>query len=202
MKKKIEEFLGNKEEVVKKRLGLIKIIFKQFGPENAHDKLKKTLDDIKEDIKTLNYIKNSLSIFQRERYQNEIREMIDIIKKLENIKIKEYKDDKITSPIGKLRSLRNRADLVNSVKDFLLFKVIYENSKGNNQEIRFNTANDKLEEIKKLFIDKKSVNEIYEKNKEIFDNIKKLLINNEERTKKFFQNFNDYFNIGKEKKND
>ncbi len=37
------------------------------------------------------------------------------------------------------------------VQDILQFKVIYENTKGNNQEIRFNLANEKLEQIKSLF---------------------------------------------------
>ena len=40
-KKKIEEFLGNKEEVVKKQSESIKIRFDYFIPENAHVKLKK-----------------------------------------------------------------------------------------------------------------------------------------------------------------
>ena len=79
-KKKIEEFLGNKEEVVKKRSGSIKIRFDYFVPENAHVKLKKTFESINEDIEKLTYIKNALSKFQRERYQNEIREILEIIK--------------------------------------------------------------------------------------------------------------------------
>jgi hypothetical protein len=78
-RKKIEEFLKNKEEIVKKRLGLIKIRFDGFGPENAHDKLNKTLESITEDIEKLTYIKSALSKFQRERYKNEIRQMIEII---------------------------------------------------------------------------------------------------------------------------
>ena len=42
------------------------------------------------------------------------------------------------------------ANQVDLVQDFLLFKVIYENSRGNNQEISFKKANEKLEEIKNI----------------------------------------------------
>lgn len=104
--------------------------------------------------------------------------MVEFINKLENIKIKEYNSDSFTEPIGKLKNLEEIANQVDLVQDFLLFKVIYENSKGNNQEILFNRANEKLEEIKKLFTPKETkekpdIDEIYKQNKEIFDNIKK-----------------------------
>ena len=203
-KKTLEEFFTNSEEVVKRRLGLIKLKFDNFGPENAHYKLKKILENIKNDIKILSHNKKSLSIFQRERYQDEIKKMIDFIKKLENIKIKEYNDDKFTEPIESLKGLEVKANQVDLVQDFLLFEVIYENSRGNNQEIRFNKANDKLEEIKKLFEtkEKPDIDEIYKQNKEIFDNIKKKLINNEKRAEEFFETFKKYFNIGENKVKD
>lgn len=67
LKKKIEEFFGNPEEVVKRRLGLIKLIFDKFNPENTHDKLNKTLENIKSDINVLVKIKKLLSIF-KEKY--------------------------------------------------------------------------------------------------------------------------------------
>jgi len=154
---------------LKKRLGLLKICFEDFGPENAHDKLKNTLHNINEDINVLTYIKNTLSKFQRERHQDNIREMVEIIKKLENTKIKEYNSDKIIEPIGRLKGLEKVVKQINSVKEFLFFNVIYDNTKGNKQEISFVRANDKLDEIKKLFEKKLSVNEIYEKNKKNFD---------------------------------
>ncbi len=52
--------------------------------------------------------------------------MIEFIKKLENIKIKEYNDDKSTGPIRLLKNLEATAKQVDLVQDFLLFKVIYE----------------------------------------------------------------------------
>ena len=201
-KKNLEKFLRNPEEVVKKRLGLIKINFEGFGIENILDRLKTILNDINIDIKVLTDIKKILSISQRERYQKEIIEMIEILKKLKNIKIKEYNSDSFIQPISKFKdNFETLAKEVSLVQDFLLFKVIYENTKGNNQEIQFKRAKEKLEEIKKSLTDKKKpdIDEIYKNNKENFDIIRKKLINNEERSKKFFKNFIEYFKIDENK---
>ena len=56
--------------------------------------------------------------------------------------------------------MENTAEQINSVRKFLLFKVIYDNTKGNNQEIRFGNAYVKLDAIKELFAKKEGVNEI------------------------------------------
>jgi len=94
--------------------------------------------------------------------------MIEIIKKLENIKIKEYNDDKIIGLLSKLKTLWKTVEWINSVREFLLFQVIYDNTKDNNQEIRFGNTNDKLDEIKILFDKKLGANETHKKNKQIF----------------------------------
>ena len=130
--------------------------------------LKKIWENINNNIERLIYIKNALSKFQREIYQNEIRQMIEIIKKLENIKIKEYNDDKIIGLLSKLKTLWKTVEWINSVREFLLFQVIYDNTKDNNQEIRFGNTNDKLDEIKILFDKKLGANETHKKNKQIF----------------------------------
>ena len=99
--------------------------------------------------------------------------MIEIIKKLENIKIKEYNDDKIIVPLGKLKTFWKTVEWINSVREFLLFQVIYDNTKDNNQEIRFGNANDKLDEIKILFDKKLGENETHKEYKQIFYPTKK-----------------------------
>jgi hypothetical protein len=82
----------------------------------------------------------------------------------------------------------------------LLFKVINENEKGKNQDVRFQNANTKLKKIKESFekIKKelykdntkiKYIDDFYEENKKIFDNIKIKLVNNEQRAKEFFKTF-------------
>ena len=176
-KKKLEEFFQNKEEVIKKRLELIKLKINMFEPENSYNNLKNTLSLIKNDIESLSKIKKSLSIFQRETFRVEIRQMMDYINTLENIKIKDYKNDNITDPIKKLKDkFENKAKEVDLVQDFLLFKVIYDNAKGKNQDIRFQKAHEKMNEIRNSFVEEnKSIDEIYEKNKVIFDDIKKKI---------------------------
>ena len=201
-KKTLEQFFENKEEVIKMRLGLIKLKLEIFQPQNAYDTLKQTLNDIKQDIVALSNIKKSLSIFHRETFREEIRIIMDFISKLEIIKIKEYNDGKIYEPIKNLKTkfelLAKKVDLV---QDFLLFKVIYDNAKGKNQDIRFYKAYDKMDEIRRAFVEgKKSIDEIYDKNKVIFDDIKKKLVNNEERTKEFFKTFK-IFLFGENKEN-
>jgi len=96
--------------------------------------------------------------------------------------------------------LENTAEQINSVRKFLLFKVIYDNTKGNNQEIRFGNAYVKLDAIKELFAKKEGVNEIYKKNKQIFDIIKEKIINNDKKADQFFKSFKKNFNIGEEDK--
>ena len=186
-----------------------------FDSENAYNTLKNILDSIKKDIQELTRIKKSLSIFQKERYLIEIRNMVDNINKLESIKIKEYNSDTFASPLSNLKNLATTANKVDLVKDFLLFKVIYENTKGKNQEERFELANTKLEEIKKLFEppkdkgnkenkenkEKIDIDKIYNLYKEYFDIIKKKLINNEKRSEAFLQTFKKYFNIKENEEN-
>jgi len=93
-----------------------------FDSENTYNTLKKILDNIKNDIQILTRIKKSLSIFQKERYLNEIRNMVDNINKLESIKIKEYNSDTFTSPLSSLKNIESIAKRVDLVQDFLLFK--------------------------------------------------------------------------------
>jgi hypothetical protein len=200
-KERLEIFFENPEKEVKRRLELIKLHLDIFEPENCYIRLKRILDSINNDIKVLSDIKTSLSIFQREIYQNEIGNMVKMIYELKFIKIKDYNINIYTDYIEKLKSFEAIAKQVDSVKDFLLFKVLYENAKGN-QGVRFNIAKENLEKIKYLFAkDKPDIEEIYKQNKEAFDNIKKKLINNEKRTKDFFETFKKYFNIRENKEN-
>ena len=200
-KNKLEEFFKNPEEVIKKRLELVKLYFDKFEPENLYEQLKRSLENINKDIEVLSKIKTSLSIFQRERYQEEIRQMVELIHELYSIKLKNY--ESYYELIDKLKALELIAKQTESVQDFLLFRVIYDNAKGNNQEVRFNNAIETLEKIKDLLTNEKSdINELYKQNKETFDIIKRKLINNKERSDKFFNTFKIYFNLGetKEKK--
>lgn len=201
-KKTLEKFFENPEEVVIRRLNLLRIVFYIFDPRLAYDRLKIILYSINRDIEVLTHIKDSLSIFHKNKYEREIKELTSNITILEQIRIKEYNDDRFIDPIGKLKkNLEPIANQVDLVKDFLFFKVIYEKTQGENQEIRFEKANEKLMEIKELFEkdEKIDINEIYKQNKEIFDEIKNKLKNKEKESEEFFKEFGQYLNIGGKK---
>lgn len=201
-KKTLEKFFENPEEVVIRRLNLLRIVFYIFDPRLAYDRLKIILYSINRDIEVLTHIKDSLSIFHKNKYEREIKELTSNITILEQIRIKEYNDDRFIDPIGKLKkNLEPIANQVDLVKDFLFFKVIYEKTQGENQEIRFEKANEKLMEIKELFEkdEKLDINEIYKQNKEIFDEIKNKLKNKEKESEEFFKEFGQYLNIGGKK---
>ena len=200
-KKTLEKFFENPEEVVIRRLNLLRIVFYIFDPRLAYDRLKIILDSINRDIDVLTHIKDSLSIFHKNKYEREIKELTSYITILEQIRIKEYNDDRIIDSIRKLKNLGPIANQVDLVKDFLFFKVIYEKTQGENQEIRFEKANEKLMEIKELFEkdEKLDINEIYKQNKEIFDEIKNKLKNKEKESEEFFKEFGQYLNIGEKK---
>ena len=200
-KKILEKFFENPEEVVIRRLNLLRIVFYIFDPRLAYDRLKIILYSINRDIEVLTHIKDSLSIFHKNKYEREIKELTSYITILEQIRIKEYNDDRIIDSIEKLKNLGPIAKQVDLVKDFLFFKVIYEKTQGENQEIRFEKANEKLMEIKELFEkdEKLDINEIYKQNKEIFDEIKNMLKNKEKESEEFFKEFGQYLNIGGKK---
>ena len=196
---KLNEFFDNKKEVVIKRLGLIKFLMQDFNPGEQYSKLKKIIEDIKIDIAELTYIKNALTVFHRVTYKKEIKDIINIIRRLEDGKIKDYNNQEIKGPIGTLKKQKIIAEKVNSVKDFLLFKVIYETSHGNDQEKRFQEAVTNLERIKELFDKNTKANKIYEQNKKIFEKIKELLSYNESKAEKFIEQMKEYFNIKENK---
>jgi hypothetical protein len=128
--------------------------------------------------------------------------MTEFINKLENIKIKEYNDDKFLGPIKELKTeFEKTAKEVDLVQNFLLFKVIYENEKGKNQDVRFRNANGKMNKIKESFNKNKNIDELYQDNKKIFDIIKMKLINNDQRAKQFFETFK-IFLFGENQEND
>ena len=201
------EYPKNPNDLTKEQaINLLKKCFEVlfYRDSKAGDVIQFTiLKNIEKDIEVLNHIKRALTIFHKEIYQYEIRNMIDYINKLENIKIKEYNDDKFYDPIGKLKNFESKAKQIDLIKDFLLFRVIHENTRGIDQEISFRKANEELEEIKRLFEEEKpDINKIYERNKNIFDIIKKKLVNNEKMAENFFQTLKIYFNIGDSRENE
>ena len=192
--KKIEEFLKN-EEIAIKKLGFIKIILRYFNPEEYYKDLKKIIEDINRDINDLTYIKDLIQIFHRVKYRKEIKTLVEIIKDLQEKSIKNYKTQKLHESIKPLKELKTTADQVKQYKDFLFFKVLYDEAYGNDQEKRFNEALKNLEIIKSEFDSNPSSNEIYKNTKDIINKIKEIISNDESKANEFIKKMIDYFEI-------
>ena len=193
-KRNLEEFLENKKEEVIKRLSLLRIILNDFNPEEKHIELRKKLEEIKMDIKELTYIKNNLIIYFPFKYKEYINQIKDKINRFEDVNIKDYKSIEIRDSL-QIEKFKSIADTINKVKDFLLFKVIYENANGNDEEKRFDEALKYLAQIKLSFKRNVSENEIYTNNQEIFEKIKILLNYNENKIDVFIEEMINYFEI-------
>ena len=227
-KKQLEEFLnigeeGSKNAVDKvtkevninnpviQKLALIKIILPKYDPLENYGKYIKLITDINKKIQDLKYIKNSLIIFHKNTFSEQIKKLTNIINDIETKTIKEFNVDKIQQDITKLFELKTQCDEINKVKDFLLFKKIFEKTKGRDQEVRFKDALDNLKFIKKSFENTKDLETIFkfklqkEEDSKKFENIFEII--KEELSKKedshsdiFIKQMIEYFNIDENKK--
>ena len=205
-KKVLELFLGeeekkcNEKDLIINKLGLIKLIIPEFDPHTKYDELKFFIARINEKIERLMNIKNSLVIYHRNRYRNEINKIVTIIDELETKPIREIQKETMKTSIESLLRLTSISNEINKVKYFLFFNVIYNlNYQVNDENDRFNDALKRLNEIKDLFWKNSSdIETIFEnyKYKLIFDNIKyKLSIKDEHIIDIFIKQMIDYFNI-------
>ena len=193
-KKTLDEFLLNEKSVIIRKLEIIKLIIEAFNPEAEFELLKKENIEINNGIKKLQYIRDNIIIYHKNEYE-------DIIKKLENI-FKVYTKLNIVENIRKLNELMKECeklemlvDKINKVKNFLLFRVIFEMGTKINEVSNFNYACDKLEEIGRQLKENKDINQLYESNKEIINKIIYNLNDNKERIQKFINDMIKYYNI-------
>ena len=196
-KKKLEEFLKNDESFIKERLSLIKLVLQTYNPNDQYLLLKDLNNNINKDIKKLKFIKDNIIIYFKETYKNIIKKLIDTIKDNQNNQIQEYGKGKIKDAIMESNNLQKEAEDIEKVKNFLLFNVIYEMNSGKDERTNFKNAFDELKKIGNLLKDNK-INELYEKNKPVFDKIKEKLSTNEERAQEFIKKLKDYYGIEKE----
>ena len=197
-KKKLEEFLKNDESFIKQRLSLIQLILKGFDPEEIFHKLKKNYVEINKDIEELSFITENIKKYFKERYKDIIRQLIVVINENENMKIQQYI---VGGKIGELikecneNHLKEKAEKIEKVRDFLLFNVIYEMNSGKDDEINFNDAYKKYENIGKFLKEKKDVNKFYEDNKEIIDKIRETLSNDEKEAETIIEKLKKLYGI-------
>ena len=225
-KKQLEEFLNLKENLeninneakkepnnnsIIQKLALIKIILPKYDPIEKFGNYRKIITDINKTIKELKYIKNSLIIFHKNTFSEQIKNLTNIINNIETKTIKEFYVDKIQKDITKLLELKTQCDEINKVKDFLLFKKIFEKSKGRDQEERFKDALAKLKFIKKSFEKANDIETIFKfklekeedskKFENIFENIKDELSKKEDsQSDTFIKQMIGYFIINDENK--
>ena len=192
-KQRLEEFLENGKDIVIKRLGLIKIILADYEPEKVYNEKKVELDKINEDIKELTSIKNSLLIFHKYKYLKEIKTITEIIEEIQEKTIKNYNNQRMKISI-ELKELKKVCEKINKVKDLILFKVIYDEAYGRDQNKRFNEGINKLDKIQSL-LDKDNYNikEIYKDNQKIFDKIKNIVSKNESNADLIIYQMIDYY---------
>ena len=148
---------------------------KNYNPKEIYKKLKIQIEEINKDIQKLTEIKNSLSKFHRNQYLEEINTITKIINDINKSALIKYNNEETRTYINKLRNLEETCKLVDSVKEFKLFNIIYDEAGGKDQAERFDTGITTLEEIEKLINDDKiSADDIYKKNKKLFDKIKDI----------------------------
>ena len=199
--KEEKEEKNEQQKNVQQKLGLIKLVINDYDPIKSYGELKKTILDINKKITDLDSIKNSLIIFHRNTYNREIRDLTNIINEIETKPIKDFRSQSMKVSIDNLLKLKATSDEIYKVKDFLLFKKIFEKAQGKDQADRFKDALDKLNKIKSSIKNKSEDNSInieiiFKEFENIFKNIKEELSKEEEsKSDKFIEQMIDYFNI-------
>jgi len=204
---KIEKNIKNdisKEEIIIQKLGLIKMVLKEYDPMKRYGELKKNINDINEKFDKLNFIKDSLVIFHKNKYIKVIQDISNIINDIETKPINEFKTEAMNNYIDDLLKYESLCEKIKQLKDFLLFKKIFENSQGKDQSERFEDGLKKLNNLKKLFNESSSNIEVIfneENFVNIFKNIKEELGKKDEsKSKEFIEQMIEYFNIKDGKK--
>jgi len=140
------------DEYAKEKLGLISLILEDYVAEKRYFEYKNIIDKINKTVDELIKTKDSLMIFHRNTYIEEIKNISKILEKIEKSNISNFKNNETNKLVEVLKN--KHKDLIiqiDKVRDFLLFQKIFEDTKGINQEDRFSKAYFKLEELKGKF---------------------------------------------------
>ena len=158
----------------------------------SEDKIQK--EKIKNNIAQLKYIVQTLSLFHIDKYRQEISEINRILNKLKRNHLQNEDYEKILVDTSKFMNLMPLCQQINSVKDLLLFKALFENCREQDDEKGFKKAYEYLLEINKdLHKDSIKIKEFYTKYKIIIDKMIEKLGNNEKLFDKFMQQIKVFF---------
>ena len=163
----------------------------------SEDKIQK--EKIKNNIAQLKYIVQTLSLFHIDKYRQEISEINRILNKLKRNHLQNEDYEKILVDTSKFMNLMPLCQQINSVKDLLLFKALFENCREQDDEKGFKKAYEYLLEINKdLHKDSIKIKEFYTKYKIIIDKMIEKLGNNEKLFDKFMQQIKVFFYLKNE----
>ena len=175
------------------------MILSNYDPYRKYYDYKCIIEKINETIKRLIFIKDSLMIYHKNIYIEDIQEISNLINEIENSPIINFRNEEMKHKIAKIQRHEYLCRDINLVKDFLLFNKIYENAQGKDEVKRFDDAKDKLESLKRKFDENNSNIEIIFEDKDfqnIFQNIKEELSKKDESESRLFINqMIDYFEI-------
>ena len=132
------------------------MVLKEYDPMKRYGELKKNINDINEKFDKLNFIKDSLVIFHKNKYIKVIQDISNIINDIETKPINGFKTEAMINYIDDLLKYESLCEKIKQLKDFLLFKKIFENSQGKDQSECFEDGLKKLNNLKKLFSESSS----------------------------------------------
>ena len=199
--KKSEKKNDNDEsgKYVKDKLELITLILANYDPNTKYAEYKSNIEKINEKVKILKFIKDSLMIFHRNLYNEEIKKITNILDEIENSSIQKFKMEETRKTIESLEAHMPLCEEIKKVKDFLLFKKIFENAQGKNQAELFADATKKLSGLKESFKKNSSnIESIFNDPNYVntFKDIKEELgRKSESKSKDFIDQMIDYFSI-------
>ena len=137
-------------------------------------------------------------IFHRNLYNEDIKKITNILDEIENSSIQKFKMEETRKTIESLEGHMPLCEEIKKVKDFLLFKKIFDNAQGKNQAELFADATKKLSGLKESFKKNSNIESIFNDPNYVntFKDIKEELgRKSESKTKDFIDQMIDYFNI-------
>ena len=190
------------EEEVEEKLGLISLALSQNNPIVKYAQYKNIIVNINKKIDKLIFIKDSLMIFFKNKFINDIQKIKNIIKEIEETPIIEFRTEDMQKNIEVLEKHNSLCEEINKVKDFLLFKKIFENAQDRDELACFEDATKKLVILREKLDQNTSNIEIIFNDKEfknVFKEIKEELVRKDEfKSELFTKQMIDYFNIKNE----
>ena len=194
-KKKLEEFLKSPENIIKERLSFIKLLLEGFDPNQEFERLKTKNDNINKDMKDLKFVKDNIIKYYKDTYKDLIKRIMNIMNDNQNKKIEQYQGGRIRELIEECNKLKETANQISKVKNFLLFEVIYEKNRGKTEDEKFVNSYEELNNFIDSLKNNPDINQLYKEHKYIFDKINEKLSNNDKKANEFINYLKENYDI-------